>query len=163
MTSIMRKTVSAVAMAAVVFAFAQTARAEKTGKATQEVAAKESVEEAGGKPQMHACPKAMAAKQGKKECGGCCPKCPCPMHTTMMKAMSTVSMVATEDGGVVVLAGGKLTKYDKNLAVKAEAEVKTDVAGMHTTMKHMCEKCPMNKGGGCKMGKPEAEPAAEKE
>ena len=46
----------------------------------------------------------------------------CPM----MKSMMERSVVATSDGGVVVVMGNKLTKYDKDLNVVKEAELKMD-------------------------------------
>ena len=39
------------------------------------------------------------------------------MHAMMMKGAMGASLVATSDGGVVVLKGNILTKYDKNLNV----------------------------------------------
>ena len=38
------------------------------------------------------------------------------------------SMVASNDGGVIVLSGNKLYKYDKNLNLVKEAEIKTETA-----------------------------------
>lgn len=60
----------------------------------------------------------------------------CPMMGGMMQQ----SMVATSDGGVVIRAGDKLVKYDKNLNVVKEAEVTIDKKGC--AMKD----CPMMKG-----------------
>ena len=59
----------------------------------------------------------------------------CPM----MKSMMERSVVATSDGGVVVAMGNKLTKYDKDLNVVKEAELKMDMEGMQKMMKN----CPM--------------------
>ena len=67
------------------------------------------------------------------------------MHL-MMKMMMEKSVVATEDGGVVVVAGNKITKYDKDLNVVKEAEIKMDMEAMEKNMKEMMEKCPMMKG-----------------
>ncbi len=64
----------------------------------------------------------------------------CPMHKMMSK-----EMVATEDGGVIVMVGNKLLKYDKNLNLKKEVEIKMDMEGMQKMMKEMMEKCPMRK------------------
>jgi hypothetical protein len=44
------------------------------------------------------------------------------------------SLVATSDGGVVVMIGNKLYKYDKNLNLVKEAEIKVDVKGMQRMM-----------------------------
>ncbi len=59
----------------------------------------------------------------------------CPMQGMMMKK----EMVATSDGGVIVMVGNKLLKYDKDLNLKKEAELKMDAEAMH----QMMGKCPM--------------------
>lgn len=64
----------------------------------------------------------------------------CPMHKMMKK-----EMVATEDGGVIVMVGNKLLKYDKDLNLKKESEIKMDIEGMQSMMEEMMEKCPMRK------------------
>jgi hypothetical protein len=67
------------------------------------------------------------------------------MAMQMMGAMQK-QMVATNDGGVIVLAGNKLLKYDKDLnlvkeiEVKTEAELKIDLGSMQNMMKNMKEK-----------------------
>lgn len=48
-------------------------------------------------------------------------------------------MVASNDGGVIVLSGNGLYKYDKNLKLVGEAEVKMGKDGMGMGMKD----CPM--------------------
>ena len=58
------------------------------------------------------------------------------------------NIAATSDGGVVVLSGSTLTKYDKNLNVVKEVEVKTDPAAMPKMMKQ----CPMMGKGKRMMG-----------
>lgn len=72
----------------------------------------------------------------------------CPM----MKSMMERSVVATSDGGVIVVAGNKLTKYDKDLNVVKEVELKMDMEGMQKMMENMKGMCPMMKG---MMGKEE--------
>ena len=57
-------------------------------------------------------------------------------HTSgMMGKMMDKKIVATRDGGVVVLLGNKLIKYDAKLNLVKEAEIKVD----------MKECCPMMK------------------
>jgi hypothetical protein len=68
------------------------------------------------------------------------------MMGPMMKAMEK-SMVATEDGGVIVLAGNKLIKYDKDLNVVKEADIKVDMVAMQKQMSEMMKMCPMMKDG----------------
>ncbi|PIW58181.1 MAG: hypothetical protein COW13_05455 [Candidatus Omnitrophica bacterium CG12_big_fil_rev_8_21_14_0_65_50_5] len=58
------------------------------------------------------------------------------MHGMMGKA----SMVATGDGGVIVLKGNKLYKYDTDLNLVKEAELKADEMDMGA-MKKMCPMC----------------------
>lgn len=60
----------------------------------------------------------------------------CPMHGMMMKK----SIVVAADGGVIVLAGNKLIKYDKDLNMQKEVEIKIDMDAMQ---KQMMEGCPM--------------------
>jgi len=64
----------------------------------------------------------------------------CPMHTSMCGSMMKSQIVATEDGGVVVLVCNKLMKYDKDLNLVKETEFKID---MEEKMKKMMEKCQM--------------------
>lgn len=68
------------------------------------------------------------------------------MGAMMMKGMMQKSMVATSDGGVVVLSGNTLTKYDKNLNVVKEIELKCPMEKMHKKMMEMGKDCPMMKG-----------------
>jgi len=49
----------------------------------------------------------------------------CQMHQT-----SQASIVSSSDGGVIVLSGNKLYKYDKNLNLVKEVELKLDKADM---------------------------------
>jgi hypothetical protein len=69
----------------------------------------------------------------------------CPMHAMMMHNMMSCQMVATEDGGVIIMGFGKLTKYDKDLNVVKEVDVKIDVEAMKKMMTQMMEACPMCK------------------
>ena len=66
------------------------------------------------------------------------------MHGMMMRSPT---MVVSNDGGVIVLTGSKLYKYDKNLNLVKEAEIKADMdCGMMGGMggkKKMC--CPGKK------------------
>ena len=75
----------------------------------------------------------------------------------MMPMMMGKSMVATTDGGVVVMLGNKLFKYDKNLVLKNEAELKIDKEAMHGMME--------KKEGCCKQHKmkKENDPMSEKD
>lgn len=59
----------------------------------------------------------------------------CPMMQSMMQKQ----VVATNDGGIFVVTGNKITKYDKDLNVVKEVEQKMDMEGM----KKMMKDCPM--------------------
>ncbi|MBF0384330.1 MAG: hypothetical protein HQL27_00515 [Candidatus Omnitrophica bacterium] len=71
----------------------------------------------------------------------------CPMHGMMMKGMMEKSIIATADGGVIVLAGNKVIKYDKDLNPVKEVEIKVDMEAMKKDMAEMMKNCPMMKGG----------------
>jgi hypothetical protein len=76
-------------------------------------------------------------QMGKESMGG--------MVMQMMGAMQK-QMVATNDGGVIVLVDNKLLKYDKDLNLVKEVELKTgvelkmDVGSMQEMIKNMKEK-----------------------
>jgi uncharacterized protein YdeI (BOF family) len=59
----------------------------------------------------------------------------------MAAMMMVKSMVATSDGGVVVLVGNKIQKYDKDLALQKEVEIKMDSMGAQKMMAPMAGKC----------------------
>src|SRR5262245_38879633 len=64
------------------------------------------------------------------------------MHHFMMKKMEPI-VVATSDAGVIVVIGNKMTKYDQDLDVIKEVELKMDFAGMQKMMEEMKKSCPM--------------------
>ena len=55
------------------------------------------------------------------------------MHP-MSGMMGGSSLAATEDGGAIVLIGNKLMKYDKDLNLAKEVEIKIDWEKMNKTM-----------------------------
>jgi hypothetical protein len=61
----------------------------------------------------------------------------CPVHTMMGQCMMSREIVATEDGGVIVMAGNKLLKYDKNLEFVKEVELKIDMQATQSKMQQM--------------------------
>ena len=74
------------------------------------------------------------------------------MQGMMMHAMMNKSMVATSDGGVIVMAGNTLTKYDKDLNAVKEVDIKMNMDSMQKMMTDMMEKGPMmGKGAGMGM------------
>jgi hypothetical protein len=52
----------------------------------------------------------------------------------MGKGMMRNSMVATQDGGVVVMIGNRLYKYDQNLNLKKETQISVDYEGLKGMM-----------------------------
>lgn len=81
----------------------------------------------------------------------------------MMRGMHSKSMVASSDGGIIVMSGNKLLKYDKDLNLVKEVEIKVDMEGMQKMMQSMQEKCPMMKDASKQGAKMVMTPAAGKE
>jgi len=81
----------------------------------------------------------------------------CPMHTMMCQGMMHKEMVATQDGGVVVMVDNKLLKYDKDVNFIKEVELKIDTKAMQDKMQQMMKEC-MEK---CQMMKPQEKPAGQ--
>ena len=69
----------------------------------------------------------------------------CPMHAGMTGGMMGRSALAVEGKYLYVLAGNKILKYDPNLKLVRQAEVKMDMAKMNMMMQKMMEQCPMHK------------------
>ena len=69
----------------------------------------------------------------------------CPMCHMMMGSMMTKSMGVLPDGGVVVMAMGKLIKFDKDMNVVKEVEIPFDAEAMQKKMEQMMQNCPMCK------------------
>jgi hypothetical protein len=69
----------------------------------------------------------------------------CDTHRMVAEAMARQNLVPTSDGGVIVMAGGKLAKYDANLNLVKETDIKVDYNALEQKMDAMMEECP-----GCK-------------
>ncbi|MBF0484086.1 MAG: hypothetical protein HQL25_05210 [Candidatus Omnitrophica bacterium] len=65
------------------------------------------------------------------------------MGGMMMESMMKKNIIATSDGGVIVMAGNKLMKYDKDLNLIKEVDIKIDMEAIKKDMKAMMENCPM--------------------
>jgi len=76
-----------------------------------------------------------------------------PMGCPKMHEMMNRTVVATSDGGVVVVIGDRIIKYDKDLNVVKEAEIKMDAGAMHKKMLEMKKDCPMMNTVGPDKGK----------
>ena len=57
--------------------------------------------------------------------------------------MGGKELVATQDGGVVLMMCNKLIKYDSAMNLVKEVEVKIDMDAMKNMMEEMKKKCPM--------------------
>ena len=66
------------------------------------------------------------------------------MHGMMMKKMMEKQIVATSDGGAIVMTCNKLLKYDSQLNLVNEVEIKTDFDYLGKMMQEMKEKCAMH-------------------
>jgi hypothetical protein len=64
----------------------------------------------------------------------------------MMHFMKPSTAFGTQDGGFVVIMGNKIMKYDKNVELKKEVEMKVDTTAMRKMMQQM-QQCPMKKPG----------------
>jgi hypothetical protein len=75
----------------------------------------------------------------------------CPMHMMMCQGMMQKDIVATSDGGAIVMVDNKLLKYDKNLNLVKEVELKIDMKAMQDKMMQMMKDCAEK----CQMMKPQ--------
>jgi len=64
-------------------------------------------------------------------------------HCPMYKMMGTKELLATQDGGVVLMIGNKLIKYDAGMNLVKEVEIKIDMEAMKSAMEEMKKNCPM--------------------
>lgn len=67
----------------------------------------------------------------------------CPL----MKTLSERTVIATSDGGVVVVFGNTMTKYDQDLDVVKEVELKMDLDAVKKMMEGMKGECPVQDKG----------------
>lgn len=67
------------------------------------------------------------------------------MAQCMAQSMAQQSVVATTDGGVVILAAGKLMKYDGNLNLVKEIDLQIDYDAMRSRMERMVRDMPMGR------------------
>lgn len=100
----------------------------------------------GTMPQMQGCP--MMGQNNPPQGGpggmGMNPQMMAGMQKMKEQAIKNREMIATSDGGVVIMIGNKLFKYDKELKLIAKGEIKMDSGPMQQRMKMMKDK--MGKG-----------------
>lgn len=80
----------------------------------------------------------MGGKKWDKKDGMKCPVC----HMGKMM-MGGKELLATQDGGVVLMIGDKLIKYDASMNLVKEVEIKIDMEAMKNKMEEMKKNCPM--------------------
>jgi hypothetical protein len=61
----------------------------------------------------------------------------CPACAMAMCGMMSKAMLPTDDGGIVVMIGNKLYKYDQNLDLQKETELSVDFKNMKQMMMKM--------------------------
>jgi len=66
----------------------------------------------------------------------------CPMHAAMAGAMWHRSMVSSDDGGVIVMEGDRLIKYDKNLNKIKEVNIETNTVETERRYSESTARCP---------------------
>lgn len=65
----------------------------------------------------------------------------CHMHKSMM--MGERKLIATQDGGAILIMGNKLIKYDAQMNVIKEVAITIDMEAMKKSMEEMKANCPM--------------------
>ena len=73
-------------------------------------------------------------------------KVPCGFG--IMKMMQDAKLVATDDGGIIVMVGNKLLKYDRDLNLVKETGIKIDMEKMREKIMLWKEGFPMHKREG---------------
>jgi len=63
----------------------------------------------------------------------------CPMCMAFARTMTRVELAATPDGGAIVSANGRLTKYDAQLNVVKQIDLPLDMEQMHRRMMEMMD------------------------
>ncbi len=75
----------------------------------------------------------------KSSSGGC-------MGGGMMMTMSMPQkVIPMEDGGVLVVMGNRLMKFDKSLKLRNEVELEADTAQVRQMIERMQQYCPMHR------------------
>jgi hypothetical protein len=65
------------------------------------------------------------------------------MCGVMTGSMMMKTMTATPDGGVIVAIGNRLIKYDNQLNVVKDTEMKIDMNQIFSSVQKMMENCPL--------------------
>lgn len=70
----------------------------------------------------------------------------CPMKEVVLKAALEKTVVPTPDGGVIIVTGNRLIKYDQYLNVIKDTDIPVDVEGLRQTVTQVMAMCPMGRG-----------------
>lgn len=68
---------------------------------------------------------------------------PCPMCMMMAGHLFKSELIATADGGALLMIGGTLYKYDANLSLVAETQLQLDTQRIQTQLQEMMSNCPV--------------------
>ncbi|MFH1441491.1 MAG: hypothetical protein ABIH18_05585 [Candidatus Omnitrophota bacterium] len=117
------------------FVFVPFVFAQESGKTAVEAMMRDSMMSGGSKMKQ----KCMSMMQKNKRKMGMNNSC----KMMLMKSMMAKQLVPTEDGGVILMCGNKLYKYDKNLELIKEVEIKVDMDKMKDMMMKMRKTCSM--------------------
>ncbi|MGA2916476.1 MAG: hypothetical protein ABSE89_10665 [Sedimentisphaerales bacterium] len=66
----------------------------------------------------------------------------CQIHLMTAQSLIQRQIVTPADGGVIILVGNKLLKYDKDLNLLREAEFEVDLEKTYKEIYKMIETCP---------------------
>ena len=69
----------------------------------------------------------------------------CPLHMALAKSLTNTQIVPGDDGEVIVMAGHKLMKYDKDLELIKAVELDIDIEAARKKMEQIMEDCPRRK------------------
>ena len=69
----------------------------------------------------------------------------CPLHMMLAKSLTNTQIVAGDDGEVIVMAGLKLMKYDKDLELIKAVDLEIDIEAARKKMEQIMEDCPRRK------------------
>ncbi len=63
----------------------------------------------------------------------------------MMGFVMPKEVIKADDGGLYVVVGNRIIKYDKKLNVQSEAVIQLDTAAVNQLMRQMQDQCPMRR------------------
>ncbi|MCE5187353.1 MAG: hypothetical protein LLF76_14635 [Planctomycetaceae bacterium] len=67
----------------------------------------------------------------------------CPMCGMAAQSILSTQLIATPDGGALLMAGGKLYKYDQNLTLVGQADLQVDIQQIQSKLQEFMSACPV--------------------